>query len=304
MTAGRGRWTRVITASVLAATALALTVSALSDRAPAAEVAREPTPEELRVLHDAEQLLVQRCMREAGFEYWPEPKETAGRTFPYVVDDAGWARLHGYGAEEHRQASAAAEHNPNRRYIAGLPAERRSAATVALNGPSPEGLEARLPNGLLVRHSDRGCVSYARRALYRDLASWFRVTKVADNLAGLRAGLVTADPRFTAAARRWSDCMRGAGHHYRNPTELHARILDDRRPLPRPDEIKLVVAEAECAGTSGLAAVARDLDRHYGETVRHRSRADLEDRRRLQSRALPRAREIVRGHPTTTKGRS
>ncbi|WP_306215882.1 hypothetical protein [Actinoplanes sp. RD1] len=252
----------------------------------------EPAGNDGRVLHDAEQVLVQRCMQRAGFDYWPEPAQQAQeRSFPYVLDDVDWARRHGYSS--FRQP-VGGESSANQRYHASLPTGRRAAAIVALNGREPTGLRARLPNGLLVEHSDEGCVSEARSGLYGDLATWYRVTKVAESLPGVRAGLVTADARFTAAVRRWAACMHRGGHPYDSPAALHAAFADAEQRLPRPDETELAVAEARCAGTSGLSAVSRELDSRYQDVLSEQTRSDLEARRRLQSRALPRAREIVR----------
>ena len=296
MTSGHRRKARTIAGTAVAAAVLVLGAGSVAagrtlGGTEAAPADREPTADESRVLREAEQILVRRCMERAGFRYWVEPAPTPRRTFPYVMDDPAWARRYGYTSYRPQDSAAP---SPNQQYFASLPAGRRSAATVALNGPRPEGLEARLPNGLRVQHSDRGCVSEARRTLYRDAETWFRVTKVAESLPGFRAGLVTADPDFTDGVNRWAACMRGRGHDYPNPAELHAEFSAARQQLPRPDEIRLAVAEAECAGTSGLAAVARRLDRHYQDLISQQSRPDLEARRRLQSLALPRAHTIVR----------
>lgn len=80
---------------------------------------REPTAAESALLERAEQLLIRDCMRRRGFDYLvvPGTAQPAYRNFPYVVDDAGWARRHGYGADLQRRRYAAARAEPNTRRL-------------------------------------------------------------------------------------------------------------------------------------------------------------------------------------------
>jgi hypothetical protein len=267
------------------------------------------TADEERLLWDAEQLLLRDCMAEHGFKYWVAPRNPVAedRDFPYVVDDMGWARRHGYGSDVLEQITRLRAQNPNRRYLEALPAERRRAAFAALNGEGPrpgavarrpDELEARLPTGGVVRRSAVSCTSQAQRRLYGDLPTWYRVTKVVQNLNGVRKARVIQDPRFTAAVSAWSACMRQRGHPYADPREARAKTTlngsaGPRSRKAREAEVGTAVAEAACAHAAGLSAVARDLDEKYGRALDEQYRSDFTTERRMQRQALNHAAMIT-----------
>lgn len=303
----RRRW--IACTVVVAGIALVLAYNANSATpAPAASSPDRPvTAAERKVLARAEQLLVQACMRRAGFRYWPvdSPDATPIRHGgAYVGGDLSWARRHGYGTDLAKQQQRLARRDPNSRYFASLTAARQQAALVALNGPSPEGLQTTLPNGIRVQHSDRGCTSTAQRQLYGDLAAWFGTTKLAENLDGERYGLVVQDPAFTAAAAAWSGCMRQRGHKVDSPADTHRRFADPATAPSRDTELALAVDEARCAVSTGFAGTAERLDAHYAALQDSRYRAALAERRRLQRAALPRAQALVRAAARATPSRS
>lgn len=264
---------------------------------------------EAQMLWDAEQLLVRDCMARHGFRYWvaswnPIPED---REFPYVVDDLAWARRHSYGSDIQQQIGRLRERNPNRRYLNSLPAERRREAFVAVNGEGPrpgatalraDELEARLPTGGVVRRSAVSCTSQAQRELYGDLRLWYRVTKIVQNVAGIRKGSVIKDRRFAAAVQTWSACMRERGHPYADPGKARAKALSRPPGGPgtretRAAEIGIAVAEASCAHTTGLSGTARDLDREYARQFTQKYRPDIATERRMRRDALPRAKRIL-----------
>jgi hypothetical protein len=256
---------------------------------------RALTETEQALLHDAEQVLVRDCMARDGFRIWittyddqPKPER-----FPYVVDDIDWASRHGYGTDLRRSADAQAGADPNRAYFDSLPADRRKAAVAALNGTGPGRVETVLPTGGLLARYDNGCTSQAWRELYGDLAAWYRVTKVAEVLPGLWQRRVVTDPVFTAAVARWSGCMREAGHRYESPAAARAAFRSSDATTGRDVEVRTAVAEATCAGRTGLAATARELDQSCQAGVRAEYRAELDTRLRLQLAALPRAQSVM-----------
>ncbi len=246
-----------------------------------------------QVLHDAEQVVLRDCMAKAGFEYriTPPPSVPDQREFPYVVDDVEWARKHGYGSDIQQQLDALRAEDPNQRYFRSLPADRRSAAAAAANGSRPGGLTAKDPDGLTVTHSDQGCRTEVFRELYGDPQTWFQTSTTVNGLKSVRMKRVMADSEFTAALVPWSACMHAAGYDYASPAELRAR--QPEQPLPVADEQRMAVAEATCAGQSGLAAIAKQLDAHYEAVVAQQYQAALDTQHRLQQAALPRARELL-----------
>lgn len=263
---------------------------------PAAKAASPPSTGDAGLLHDARQLLLRDCLRRHGFAYtvFPLDEESAAARFPYVVDDADWARVHGYGGELDRRAARLAADDPNRAYFAGLPPDRRARALVVSNGPSPQGLSVRLPGGGEVRRSDRGCVAEAERRLYADLGAWFRASTRVDALDRVRRSRVVAEPAYTARLREWSRCMRAADRPYATPADARAAATGPERSLPHDREVALALTEAGCADSSGLGAAARRLDARHGAALRAEYRADVDTRDRLRADALTRARQILR----------
>ncbi|MEU4642959.1 hypothetical protein [Micromonospora sp. NPDC023814] len=237
-----GQWLR----ACLAATAVAAVALPLAGSAVPASPGRPGGvgADDRRVLGLAEQLLTRECMRRAGFELWVVPPVPADqlRAFPYVVDDVAWARAHGFGTDLVAATDERRRADPNQRYFAALPAERRVAALAALNGARPEGLEARVPSGGVVRRSADGCTSEAQRQLYGDLPAWYRSSKVVADLSYLRQRRVLAeppadrdgdlaDPAWTAALRPWSRCVRQQGYPVDTPDPLREAVVTrGRRP--------------------------------------------------------------------------
>ncbi|WP_240137906.1 hypothetical protein [Streptomyces sp. MUM 178J] len=265
---------------------------------PQTETPGRASPDEAaRLLHDAEELLLRDCMRRAGFDYHPVPSEppSVEHAFPYVLDDAAWAREHGYGRDLAERRRALTRSDPNRRYFESLTPRRKSQALVAANGPSPRGVLATLPGGGAVQRSDRGCVSEAQRRLYGDLPAWFQASTAVRTLELVRRSRVVADPRYREGVTAWAACMRGAGHPHPTPGRARATALSAADPLPRSREIALALAEVRCAERSGLADTARRLDAHHEALLSRRYRRDTEAKIRLETGALPRARAVVDG---------
>lgn len=260
---------------------------------PPAEASRRPADTaavDRSALDLAEQVLIRECMARQGFPLWlgTPPPEDEQRTFPYVVDDVDWARRHGFGSDIAAAAETRRREDPNQRYFQNLPPDRRSAALVALNGARPEGLEARLPSGGVVRRSADGCRSDAEHRLYGDLPAWYRARRVVANLSVVRSGLVRDDPAFTAALPAWARCMHGRGYVVDSPAHLRRTVADAGREV----EVAAAVAEATCAA-GGLAATVRDLDTRHGAELARQYRSDIETKQRLELAAVPRARAIV-----------
>ncbi|GAB3953890.1 hypothetical protein GCM10029976_094970 [Kribbella albertanoniae] len=251
-----------------------------------AERPAQVSVDEVEELERAEQILIQRCIERAGFQYMIVPRfvDPVPFTFSYVVDDAGWADKHGYGAALRRRAEAKVD--PNERYFRSLPPTRQEALATALNGPEPVGLTATLPGGQVVQHSDKGCQSEAQRELYGDLPTWYASTKVIQNLKGHRFGMVLGDPRYQAALPAWSECMRDRGYRFTSPDAARSE------KLTQVVELRQAGAEARCAISTGLGALVRELDTSYDAQLREEHQSLLATRVDLQRRALPKARAL------------
>jgi hypothetical protein len=257
---------------------------------------REPSRQEEDLLYTAGQILLRDCMEKQGFEYRPVKQNPVpeARDFPYVINDVTWARKHGYGTDIQQAMAKVRETDPNQRYFRSLPAKRRAAALTAANGSRPLKVTAKAPDGMLFQRSPEGCQSETDRKLYGDLQKWFQAKVTFDTLTEIRRSRVLADPRFAKAVKPWAACMRAAGHSYSSPAQLRNSLAPSNHRLSRKKEIRLAVAEADCALSSGLSGKAAALDREYAEKLRRQYHSDVETRRRLQLTALPRARSITR----------
>ncbi|MFF0158491.1 hypothetical protein ACFYRY_13290 [Streptomyces sp. NPDC005263] len=293
---GRGRGRLLLPVTVLLAGTLA-GCSTASERAPAVRSDQsrfEPRTAD-QTLKFAEELLVKTCMEKRGYQYWVvvDTSQDTSHAFPYVVDDERWAKTHGYGTDLRRRLEREARDDPNQKYLYSVPPDQRPALIGALNGPTPQGLEARLPNGIRVTHSDQGCVAEAERDLYKDLPKWFRATRVTDGLGGMRVEMVTQDKRYKAATASWARCMRGQGQPYEDPFQARAAATTPGHEWPHGREVRLATAEASCANSTDLASVVTSLDKAYKAELRRRYPQETADRARLKREALPRARAII-----------
>ncbi|MFJ8828401.1 hypothetical protein [Micromonospora aurantiaca] len=268
---------------------------------PAASTAAVPvppssgTPAEVR--YAATQVLIRDCMQRRGFRYWPVPRQPVPelREFPYVLDDVSYARRYGYGGALERRLQEAIAADPNARYARDLPPERGAAAVRAVNGDprEPDALRATLPAGGVLRRSSHSCTSEAERQLYRDLPTWYRVTRITDNLAGLRVGRVLADPRYADGVTAWRRCMRAAGHDVADPASARASVPEPASGAASPGEIGLAEAEATCATRTGFGRLARRLDAEHRRALDRRFHTEVTERLRLEADALPRARAVL-----------
>ncbi|MDO3686134.1 hypothetical protein [Micromonospora sp. C28ISP2-4] len=277
-----------------------------SHRAPAAGATAAPvppasaapasgTPAEMR--YAATQVLIRDCMQRRGFHYWPAPRQPVPelREFPYVLDDVSYARRYGYGGALERRLQEAMAADPNTRYVRELPQERGAAAVRAVNGDpgEPDALRATLPGGGTVRRSSHSCTSEAERQLYRDLPGWYRVTRITDNLAGLRVGRVLADPRYAGGVAEWRRCMRAAGHDVADPASARVSVPEPAAGAASAGEIRLAVTEATCAARTGFGRLARRLDAEHRRALDRRFHTEVAERLRLEAAALPRARAVL-----------
>ncbi len=261
----------------------------------------EPTAEDRALLTDAAEILVSKCMAERGLTYVAErsdPETFKELDFDYVVDDVGWARRNGYRSLNPHWLEKVRADDPNKKHTAALDDSQLGAYKHALLGAGRGGLEVVLPNGMRRTASDQSCVSKADEILYGDLKRWFRMDRTASNLPDSYRTQVIADPRYASAAARWAECMRTKGFDYRTPKQIRdelPELLGERTPeAARQLETRVASAEAQCASTSGLGAIARQLDREYREPIHRPYQKFVEGKREMQRAALDRARRIVR----------
>ncbi|MFI1360452.1 hypothetical protein ACH4TV_43775 [Streptomyces sp. NPDC020898] len=265
--------------------------------APDAALPRQATAGELAMLSRAEDILERRCMARAGFHLpaAPEPARTGPQPPPMalVLADVPWAREHGYGSRVRTPEETARlrANDPVGDYVRALSPQRRAKALRAWQGGGVDTIEVTLPGGTTTGRSTRGCTSEARGELYGDFRVWFGADAVDRGATALAMSRAQADPAYTKALRRWSDCVAGRGLPHESPQGLRAALGDS---APASKEAEYAVTEAACAVDSGLAEVAVEVEERHLADVRERYRADVTNARRMRLAALPKAERIVR----------
>lgn len=296
---------RCAAALVIGAAATGCTMAATARPAdgsasPAAGQTRELTAPEQILVRRAEQTLVKACMDKAGFRYWIGPLPTADdlKGGGYVLTDVGWAKRNGYGTRLRERTAELQRTDPNNKYANSLPQKDRTRYSETLEGgPSAGMLTIELPVGGTVRTPRHSCLTEAKERLYGDFETWFRAEKTATNLTGLYVPDLLKDRRLTAALKKWSACMREAGHDYADPTAVRNELPSLTKGLSADaaftTERRLAVDEAECATRTPLSATAHDLEREYRDKLRGTYGDALTAYERMRFAALERAEDIT-----------
>jgi hypothetical protein len=238
-------------------------------------------------LYLAEEILVGRCMGDAGLRYVAVPAPpTVPPTGPYSSDDIADRERHGY------RRSAAPPPDPNAAYLSTLnPPERTRYRETLLGARDAPMGRVRLLDGTEVRFPLTGCVAAAREKLYGDNARYMVASLYVENLRGEIERRALADERYLSALRAWRQCMRGAGHPVQDPGSAARAAL--RRPAV---EVAVAVADATCSRRTGLTATGRRLDGEHEREVFAEHPDRVRTYARLMEQGAATARTIVEAH--------
>jgi len=240
------------------------------------------------------------CMHNRGFRYWPQPPPSPAEQdlFPYVIDSMTWARSHAFGgingviSSDLTSADAAAV-RLNTRYFRHLSPERRIRYLLAENGngPSDPGDIARLPSGQLIGYSKLSCYVWSGNSLFRRTTGWFQPMMTYQALPELWQQQVESSPRFRIAVRLWSRCMAEHRIAFANPS-----VAAEAYQVPEKDlssaAFRAAISEAACAGRSGLARIAAQLDKYYRKRIEARYASVIRRYRSLVLSSLARLRML------------
>lgn len=201
---------------------------------------------------------VAECMRTTGFQYTPAPSV-----------DAASIR----SADEARAASE----DPNERRAAALAPEQRRAYWMALYGvPDPYSVDASelhdpaSPTG-------GGCKAEAVRAIPGVYAAAAALTE--EYVAMRRA--VAEDARVKAAEGRWAECMRGRGHNFDSPSQMHRDLAVAARSDRAQGRAKIREIDPvarQCGQSAGLDAAVATVrtEKETAFVAQHRATLDRE----------------------------
>ena len=247
-------------------------------------------------LGEAEALVLQRCLREHGFDA-PRPRAVSGSApnLPVPLDPAA-----GYGDVIDRgHPDVLGE------YAQQLPDAARVRFAQATDDSSAAHEVLGTPDGWQVSASTGGCVAQARAEVYGSVRGWLAAVFLPQDL-NAESGEAGADPRVGAVLTAYAGCMSRRGHDVTGPAD--AVDLARRRAAPGlpPSawEVALAADDAVCRAETGLVqAYLTVLGEKAGGWLA--ANADLvRDTARLIEQSTVRARAIVAASRVQVDGTS
>jgi hypothetical protein len=228
----------------------------------------------LKMISNADQLLIRDCMRSMGFAYMivRDPVEPPELEYPFGIDNIAWARANGFGRDLIERISA------NERYVSGLSQSEQNRYSLDLNGPGPSGpgVAVQLPTGEFLGHSTSGCIAEADRELYGNYDAWFKVDSQYQDLSNVADANVMSDPIYSSDLKQWSLCMFKSGFKFDSPAQAMEEFLSSSPPGPRAMAVQVAVREAVCGERVRLFRTSnqlaqkfnRSVDRRYAKLIR------------------------------------
>ncbi|MEV7995846.1 hypothetical protein AB0O67_29315 [Streptomyces sp. NPDC086077] len=264
----------------------------LSEAALDLAVRAGPYRDDQQVLRQAEYKLTRRCMAARGFDYPASGSGTIG------IDDS-WhpdletRRSRGYGFADPGPS-------PGDQYPPGLPAAERNSYVRALTGDPERRAVLRLSSGPEFTFGTTGCIAESRIGLYGDVVDAARVSYVPQEAHNALNHPIVSSSAMREAMALWTSCMRDREYPYESMEEARADALRSHDSAGTTDaarraEIRIAVADGECALVAGLPKVVDRVGRRHAARLSAEQRADLSLATQLRAEALQRARRIVNG---------
>lgn len=278
------RTRRVQVAGVLVA--LGTLMGCSSTEAPArtlsaaeADSALQGATENGSFLFNAEQQLIQRCMKQAGFQYElaPTPK---GLPDPFRGTrlTASAASRDGYGLRR------TVERKPERDFVLDYAATLAPADAErymkAYGGTDDQSVSVQAA-GVGVSMNKNGCAGRARTAIYGDLGTWLKLSYVADNVRGEASRNVETDPVYIDAQKAWSRCMASAGFPVQSRRKVQDKLIG-RYVAPGADrdavfrsEVATAKADAICSSSTRFDQIMVDAQQRATSAAVTKYEGDL-----------------------------
>lgn len=263
------------------------------------------TPSELATINYARGLLIDRCMRSAGFAYpqqaytqavkdmFASERTAIGRR--YGITDAQLAAAHGYGFDMPTELGPPGNVERVPSYLEALRGSDSAAQADRNHGSTADRGK-----------SDDGCVGVADRALGSTSpdASPFGL---AHSLWVQGQQRLTETSQYRSTVDDWAACMTRQGHHVSDPINDQRDIAEVFRARqvagdpaligrPTPGEISLATADVDCKKTVRLVerldAVSSVIDQR--SIVAHRVALERDHRRLEQTLAI--ASDLLANH--------
>jgi hypothetical protein len=271
------------------------------------------SPEQDRLLWQAEESAVADCMRERGFEYSPNPygrgvEAGAAAREELKPGDVDAARARGFGLAESAEAAQRPPPDANRGSVEKMEPSAQRAWHEALEGPpiEPTGPADRLgigtvsiPDGPMVQWNRGACLAQAQRFLHGDDLRHTELVMRVDHLRMEADEKARETPEYRAGVVRWRACMAERGFSYSEPNAaadaLAREFQSGRLALEelRKREVEVATAEAGCHAEAGLTAVYEGALARAEAEVEQGNRGLLETFLQDQAEALARASKLA-----------
>ncbi len=271
------------------------------------------SPEQQRLLHEADESEVALCMRERGFAYVQNSPDDdtadddAARVQP-EPGDVEAARAHGYGLAERMETPEIPPPDANAEQVGKLSPDAQRAWSDALAGPPIEptgpadvaGVRTiTTPGGSMLQWHESSCLARARRAVYGDDVEHAELIVGLDELRGEVDQMTHGDPAYRAGVERWRACMGARGLSHDEPGDAADALAEEfqqgRIGLAelRQREAQVATADAECFGEAGLARLLDAARARAEVAVERNHQGVLDDYIALQTGALAHAEQLT-----------
>ena len=266
------------------------------------------TLDEASLVHKAEDLILENCMSEQGYEYLPSPfVPTAELVFGdrrWGLTDSDVAAAVGYSVDE-RVSQLVAESDSARaaeaEFFAGMTPAERDRYLMALEGspfaaaaPVTSVVTATIPGSgralnVTVAGTDDSCRHQLPEALGQEFALFH---SLAASIGRARSDvdlLATADDLFQSAVRSWSDCFKERGFTADDPLDA----MDRYQPVAAADSRAAATADVDCKHQSEFMSAWYDAIGRAERVVGRDIIPEIEYWRSVRSGILAAARRVI-----------
>ncbi len=221
-----------------------------------------------RVIHDAIELEIQKCMKKKGFNYTLAEFKIEEDP-PDRIGDVEYAKREGFGiVSDFNKKKNSPPKNPD---TAGMSEAELAAYSEAFGGKiiglNPDTRDTDIVSVSteegITRARKSSCVSQAEISVSGDLEQWMLLPILVNELSNKIRHETAKDPRMIAANKNWVSCMEKAG--FRSLSELdHIDVISEKitnnpnnLDQIKKEEIAVATASAQCQKDINFAATFR-----------------------------------------------
>lgn len=224
------------------------------------------SPDDARLIADAEAKLISQCMDRQG---WPwkaapsDPGEESVGTFGALLSPEQ-LRTNGYGVDVVEFATLGRMKDPadpNLLFIRSLPGARRAAYEKALFGGNAPDVTVSGPGDMNTLTASDGCIAQAEIEIFGSVANSINYSMIPEAVKDA-AGSLRNNPVMVASASKWVECMRSAGYDPGFSVTGWSWVLAELsggRPVTDAQARKVAAVDADCLETSGFWNTMNEL---------------------------------------------